>query len=252
MVSGPACGGRIDVPAGLAVDRHVERVAELLWLGLVLGCSRPIFHGTFGRSPQIRIFSICMMKSTEVIELVKIVGGVVAFSLGLWQYRVAQSWKRMEFIAAEIAKFRADPMVKKVFLMLDWRARRIDLGVAKAPDEAIPVVTYELVTCALVLHSEDKTFTPIEAAIRDHFDVFLDYLCHFEAFISAGLVRSQELRPYLEYWTNAVAGGDNIPRELLVQFWQFVDSYGYASARRLVSRLHPSLSSDFPEAAGDS
>lgn len=186
-----------------------------------------------------------MDKPQIIIEIFKVVGGAFAFGLGLWQYRVAQSWKRMEFTATEIAKFRADPMVRKVFLMLDWRARRLDLGVPKT-DDAFPMITYELVTSALVPHYGGQTFTPLEAAIRDHFDVFLDYLCHLEAFVTAGLIRPEELRPYLEYWTNAVAGGDEIPRELLVQFWRFVDGYGYAPARTLVSRLHPGLRTDFP------
>ncbi|MCX6595312.1 MAG: hypothetical protein NTV70_02975 [Acidobacteria bacterium] len=181
----------------------------------------------------------------QLIEVVKVVGGGMAFGLGLWQYRVAQSWKRMEFTAAEIAKFRADPMVRRVYLMLDWEARRIDLGLPKEGDN-FPVIKHSLVASALVPHSEKEKFTLAEAAIRDHFDVFLEYLCHFEAFVTAKLIQPDELRPYLEYWTKKLAGEDKISRELLIQFWRFVDHYGYAAARNLVCRLHPRLSEEFP------
>ena len=70
-----------------------------------------------------------------------------------------------------------------------------------------------------------------KATIRDHFDVFLDYLSHFEHFIQAGLVKPNDIRPYLEYWTNALAGNDQIDPALLTYFWRFVDVYGYSKAR---------------------
>ncbi|HEY6390619.1 MAG TPA: hypothetical protein VIX89_05050 [Bryobacteraceae bacterium] len=82
-----------------------------------------------------------------------------------------------------------------------------------------PKITYKLVESALTPH-QDRTapFTPIEAAIRDHFDVFLDYLSHFENFVQAGLVRPKEIRPYLKYWTNALAATITSTRACLPSF----------------------------------
>lgn len=207
------------------------------------------------------------MTASLVLDIVKLTGASVAFGVGLWQYRRAQAWKRMEFLAQQVEKFRADPMVKRVFLMLDWSERWIDFGLDSdfstfeigektLPPEKLPKaegkhrITYKIVESALTPHqARSSGFTPVETAIRDHFDVFLDYLSHFETFIQAGLVKPKEIGPYLNYWTNALAGNDNIDRDMLCQFWRFVDFYRYRDARNLITRFHPNVGSDFPDNA---
>ena len=164
----------------------------------------------------------------------------------------------MEFVAQEIDKFRADPAVKRVLTMLDWGERRIDLGVPFEPNLNSgklepPRITYRLIAEALRTHHGNlRAFSPLEAAIRDHFDLFLDYLSHFEHFIQAHLVKPNEIHPYLEYWTNALAGNDELDPWLLKQFWLFVDAYNYSKVRCLVCRFYPEVTSRFPTIAGPS
>lgn len=182
------------------------------------------------------------------IESTKIAGALAVFVVGLWQYRRAQSWKRMEFIAQEMNKFRADPMVKDVFQLLDWEVRNLDLGLKKddgTPD--VKIVTYGDTTGALVPHfARDVGFDAVEAAIRDRFDVFLDYLVHFENFVQARLIKPKDIEPYLEYWAGALAGNGDIAKPLLAEFWNFVDAYGYFKARMLLTRLKPQIRSFYP------
>jgi hypothetical protein len=192
-----------------------------------------------------------MMESIDWLEATKIALTAGAFILAFVQYVKAQSWKRMEFTAAEIAKFRADPTVKKVIVLLDWPLRPIQLdsaqGLLDPPKQPSgePVSNDSLLPQALMVHTERLTFTRCEAAIRDHFDVFLDFLCHFETFIQSGLLTQQELHHYLEYWMDALAGKRGLDRSMLTQFWRFVDFYGYAKARNLVQRYHPTLATEF-------
>lgn len=58
---------------------------------------------------------LCLMDMTHTGDISRIVGGAIAFGLGLWQYRVAQSWKRMEFTATEIAKFIPESELRSRF-----------------------------------------------------------------------------------------------------------------------------------------
>jgi hypothetical protein len=186
------------------------------------------------------------------LDLAKVVVPTCAFLVGLGQYRKAQAWKRMEFVAQQIERFRADVIVRRVLTMLDWGERRIDLGIPFEPNLRSgelkpPRITYRLIGEALRTHHGNQGgFSSLEAAIRDHFDQFLDYLSHFEHFIQAGLVKPKDIRPYLDYWTSALAGNDEVNPELLTQFWRFVDGYGYSKVRQLICRFHPEAAGRFP------
>jgi hypothetical protein len=102
------------------------------------------------------------------IEGAKIAGALAVFAVGLWQYRRAQSRKRMEFIAQEINTFRVDPMVKDVFQLLDWEVREIDLGLRRDDGTSdIKRVTYAETERALLPHfASDVGFDAVEVAIR--------------------------------------------------------------------------------------
>src|SRR4051812_8365932 len=52
---------------------------------------------------------------------------LIAFIVGLIQYRHAQRWKRAEFVAKEIKEFKNDPAIRNALLMLDWNERYIEL-----------------------------------------------------------------------------------------------------------------------------
>jgi len=61
------------------------------------------------------------------IEILKILGAALAFGIGLNQYRKSEAWKRLEFVAAEMKAFYADPAVKLAMGMLDWRKKEVAL-----------------------------------------------------------------------------------------------------------------------------
>ena len=54
------------------------------------------------------------------LEILKLLGAGVAFGIGLNQYRKSETWKRLEFVAAEMRAFYDDAAVKLAMGMLDW------------------------------------------------------------------------------------------------------------------------------------
>jgi hypothetical protein len=54
-----------------------------------------------------------------------IVGGLLAFFWGLWQYRETRLWKRAEFVAAECDKFFRNPKIETALLLLDYSAIKL-------------------------------------------------------------------------------------------------------------------------------
>jgi hypothetical protein len=180
----------------------------------------------------------------KLSEVLQIGGAAVAFGVASLQYARAQRWKRAEFVAGEMRVFVSDKAVARVMTMLDYSSRKIELF----KDEEV-LVGYELVSSALRKHHPgDVKYTPEEAAIRDYFDIFLGYLERFEAFIAARLVKSEDLQPYLHYWTAVLAGefGGIRDTDILPKFWGFVDFYGYSGTRRLILTYHPTLATRYP------
>lgn len=169
-------------------------------------------------------------------EWAKILGAVVAFGIGLWQYAKAQKWKRREFIAARVQEFESDRKVRLAMTMLDWTDRELYFP-SEASDQPVALKVNDALLCsALLRHPLAKRYPKGEEMIRDCFDRFLDMLVTFWNFIEAGLISSDELRPYMQYWIRLVSGqvtDVHSPHvfSLLLDHIQF---YGFTGAALLI------------------
>lgn len=172
-------------------------------------------------------------------------GGLIAFVVGLNQYRRAQLWKRKEFIGSELRAFLADPTVRNVLLMIDWSARPIPFDPA-APRESWPLVTREGQIAALQPHTlpapdlsatngRVRRYTEVEAQIRDAYDAFLDGLERLDSFAESGLFERNELLPYLCYWLQNVTRNDGPTedRRWRLTFFAYVQFYRFPGVQRL-------------------
>jgi hypothetical protein len=157
------------------------------------------------------------------IKVLALIGAIVGFLVGLFQYRKAQRWKKAEFLANEMKHFFATPRVQKALVLIDWGSRRFQLLESGAADVAETLVTRKMQASGLRPHvllgpaaSDDevfvvdgavalKGFTVEEAAIRDCYDAFLDGLEQFASYVKTGLVHVDSLRPYLGYWIAEIA-----------------------------------------------
>ena len=198
----------------------------------------------------IRIFHwLCRSVSvSNWIEITKILGASLAFSIGLWQYRKSEAWKRLEFVAAEMKIFYDDVAVKAAMAMLDWRKKEMTLFKYRGEnDYSRVVVDYEIVADSLSINP-DSQYGKTQSAIREIFERFLEFLARFEGFLEAGVVKQSDLNPYLDYWMKLISGRDSHSSEateqVLPQLWKFIDYYGYRDVRRFVGRSHNVV---FPE-----
>jgi len=123
------------------------------------------------------------------------IGALVAFVLGLGQYRKGQHWKRAETILGLIDGFRRDPYIQAACLMLDWDERLIRIKDGPQIDFQNSMLKRGL---RILWMNEDKNtpldaapvtdkeginyFTAEEVVIRDCFDVFFDYFDKINAF----------------------------------------------------------------------
>jgi len=186
-----------------------------------------------------------------LLQGLALVAGGVAFWFGLRQYSEAQTWKRHEFVAAEVRLFNSDPLARNAMQMIDWGTRSIELFPAH-PDynSRFVMVTRPALHTALTTHDKiGRPYNSTEAAIRDSFDGFFGGLERFEQFMQAGLVQADEFRPYLAYWIRSICEQANPKlRGLLDEYVRF---YHFDSVGPLFQRYGQSFGQGHSTQASD-
>lgn len=175
------------------------------------------------------------------------------FTSAVYQAIRAQTWKRKEFVAEQMASFFANPSVKAVLLMLDYSEREIDVPRGPGADKWASLrIDQGLLAAALLPHElRDRTrkrpkcdpdaviqgrpdFSPEDGLIRDAFDVVFDRLDTFNAFIEAKLIKLDDIQPYLMYWLESIADtdcflGEHLRRSLRL----YIDAYEFRGVQKL-------------------
>lgn len=170
-------------------------------------------------------------------EWAKIVGAVVVFGIGLWQYAKAQKWKRREFIATQMKEFESDEKIQLAMTMLDWNDRVLYFP-SEASDKPIAVKVDDALICsALLPHQLARRYSKEEELIRDCFDRFLDMLVRLWNFVDAGLINTDELRPYIQYWIKLIS--TRMPNcwhepEMFLLLLNHIQVYGFTGAALLI------------------
>lgn len=164
-----------------------------------------------------------------------LVGGTFAFL----RFDKEQRWKRKEFTYGLIRTFEDDPAIKRAQLMLDWSERQMRFPNPHNPSETCDfLVTDALIVSALrPIPAEGLLrFTPEEMCIRDGFDHFLTSVERFDTFIEAGLIRPQDVEPYLHYWFALLADGRPKARDKWAAVQSYIDCFGYDRVKQLMKR----------------
>ena len=192
------------------------------------------------------------------VSVLGFVGTVAALSFAAWQYRRADKWRRAEFVAKEIKDFEESPAVRNVMAMIDWTERQINVFLdPELPKNEWPEIDRGILWRALLPHTikgndpawqdlagargpvdgenERGRFSAREAALRDTFDDFFDYLERFGNFIASSLVTPKEFRAYLEYWIDDLAAdqGNEDDAKWRCATLTYIHFYGFKGVGRL-------------------
>jgi hypothetical protein len=183
-----------------------------------------------------------MFEGTELKDLVALIGGIIGLStliFGIYQYWETQRWKTAEFVASKMDAFMDDPHNRIAMLMLDWNMRKIIFPRMEDTPNTGYVVDDNVLKDALRPHSlPTDVYEHPQSYIRDVFDHFFDDLDRLNTFVEARLITVEQLRPYLRYWLDILTGGRAAkPRELIEQFWIYIDFYDFGGVRELCERF---------------
>lgn len=171
-------------------------------------------------------------------DVLKAVGGVVAlggFAFGLYQYYVAQKWKRSEFAAGLLEQLAADDQLAVCCKMLDWSTRTFAVPERYRVLAGHDTFQHDWRKLAVAMMPEEKKadFDWQGMLYRDLFDHFFDYLERIEHYISIRLVRLEDVRS-LRYWLEQIAEPRFVEEPV---FREFLEAYGYRGVFDLVRRF---------------
>ncbi|MCC7058464.1 MAG: hypothetical protein IT272_13710 [Chitinophagales bacterium] len=128
---------------------------------------------------------------TKTIGLFVTIGALI---VTYCTYDAAQKWKKAEFTSLKVQDFRSNQAVRTVKSLLDYNEIKVSLNgkdTLRIKDKQL----YE----TLRHHSEDGFFSDNEVLLRATFDEYFDQLGLFNRYAKAGLIKYDEMKPYLIY-----------------------------------------------------
>jgi hypothetical protein len=171
-------------------------------------------------------------------------GALIVFACGVWQYWQAQQWKRLEFVADQMAKFFSDSQVKTAMRLLDYSRIRLAADGSRAiGSDGGTVFDDALCIRSLCLHTDSpdqmEDLPPEEMIAREAFDAFLTRLENLNHFIATKLIKPTDLEPYLSYWLTILADPTKKwkPYEFYVAMHRFITGYGYSGVQDLLEKV---------------
>jgi hypothetical protein len=110
------------------------------------------------------------MDFREIVELFVALAGIAGFFFGLFQYRAAQKWKRLEYAANQLQRLTSDPDLVLAITFLEYSKMNVPL----------PEKYWELAGSKVFPHSQEKLSKMMDAG---HFENSPEYLIYREAFM---------------------------------------------------------------------
>ncbi|PSN12213.1 hypothetical protein C7293_21105, partial [filamentous cyanobacterium CCT1] len=172
-----------------------------------------------------------------LLASLSLAGGAFIALIWLHLYQQQRRWQRVELARQEVKSFRERPAVKNVLDILDYEeyrtfyinhpkdGRLIDFEATdyrlrralRSHDQMVKMrcgldeikrlarqnAAIAPKTLELVQQYDNEEFI-IETTLRDWFDSFLGGLEYFEILIESGLVKTEEIKPFIIYWINLI------------------------------------------------
>ena len=170
----------------------------------------------------------------SILNIITITIGAIGLGFGLYEYHIAQKWKRAEFAGKLLDKLSDDPILARCCIFLDYSERRMavpcEYGIFT--EEKYFDHNWQVLEQGLLHEDKKKRFKWKEVMYRDSFDYFFTYLERINHFISIKLIDIAHVSN-LKYWLEQIAQ----PRftESPV-FMEFIEGYAYDDVLQLMER----------------
>lgn len=176
--------------------------------------------------------------------------GLITLMFGVYQYSIAQIWKRNEFLAKEMKDFLGDDKIKEAFRFFDYWGSNFAVKI-EGHDRNIRIFHSEkqlkianamqdknCVLLTLALKSGDGSlFTSEEQMVRDYIDHFMSSLERICAFRENRLFRRREMMPFIQYYVDTFNGLKSHSQGYHDDLFNFLYYYKYTLTLKLLDEF---------------
>ncbi len=172
----------------------------------------------------------------EIIAILGVIGGSIGFSVGLYQYYIAQKWKRSEFAAKLLEELANDERLSTCCKLLDYSTRSLPVPehYRTLTSEKTFIHNWNTLSHAMKPESQVGEFDWQEMLYRDLFDYFFSYLERVDHYISIQLIDVNDVSS-LSYWTEQIASPRFVRQPV---FMDFLEAYEYDGVLKLMNKFN--------------
>lgn len=197
------------------------------------------------------LISLAPLDTTRLIQLLGVMGGLVAAAMAGLEYRASNRWRRADSLAGLMKAWRENPINRNAMRMLDTLSvegagLRVDFGDAALKYAAPRYVqlTPELVLGALWTtedHPDPGSLAPdiygASQLIRETLEFFFNELSHMNRYINSGLYPSSAVKPYLKWYIGILGGSDRTTTAFArARIQAYLETWGFEDVLALVAR----------------
>ena len=175
------------------------------------------------------------MSLGDIITIIGTVLGLSGLSFGLYEYYIAQKWKKSEFAANQLALLSSDPELELACKLLDWSSREFPVPEKYQLifEEKTFIHDWETLRIAMLPESKRGVYNWQQTLYRDIFDHFFNYLENINHSISINLISQKDVES-LRYWLKQIASPRFVEQNKKSLFMDFIKEYEYSGVLELM------------------
>ena len=133
------------------------------------------------------------MDPKELIQILVSLVGIGGFLFGVFQYRQAQRWKRMEYAANQLQRLQSDPDLVLAATFLDFSKRGVPLPEKYREYVGSSIFDHNCQTMYRVMATRYEN-TPEFFVYIEVFERLFAYLGQINSFIEIGLIKASDVK----------------------------------------------------------
>jgi hypothetical protein len=179
------------------------------------------------------------MDLKDIATLVTAASAIGGGGFALWRWVDDQRWRRVQYAQSVIKTSFEDETVTKACEVLDTTDQVVRFRDRHDPKKEREIhISDDFLINALSTFDEKTSNTSEELYVRLVLDKLFDEINTFQSHIDAGLIKLNDIRPYLEYWIKEISGNGRVHEERVAyQIYKFLRYFGYSGVLTLASDM---------------
>ena len=178
-------------------------------------------------------------------ELLTLILATVGGTFALRRWAIDQKWRRVLHAQGLVERFQQKKSTIKAFEILNVVDEEIEFEFPNKSKKPVKI-TDDFLIGALSTFAQkeinDEKEDTVRTILSDSFDDLGTFQCH----IDSGLIKTEDIKPYLEYWFQQLTGRGPVhdDKKLGIQVRKYLTYFGHKRVLSLAERMGYPFPSD--------